>query len=201
MKKNWFSFQKKQDQEKGSPLTSKGLARLFPRIQKLYQITYIFCTTLSSVSIQHFYTNWFPPRGALGLQCISRAQLIIHITHLPSCFPCHYVTSLLAYCKGQLRINSCIYPIKGLLHIFNYSVKKLSNLQWSFLIIDSSWKNKTSLISARAFRMVINLSKNFRQTQSFFIVSNEKELIFFLEKTRSRETKSLNFKRSSQTFP
>ena len=50
------------------------------------------------------------------------------------------------------------------------------------------------------FRMVINLSKNFPQTQSFFIVSNEKELIFFLEKTGSRERKSLNFKRPSKTF-
>ena len=94
-----FLFRRKQDQGKGSPLTSKGLAKLFPRIQKLYQITYIFCTTLSSLSIQHFYTNWFPARGALGLQCISRVQLIIQRTHLPSCFPCHYVTSLLAYCK------------------------------------------------------------------------------------------------------
>ena len=49
--------------------------------------------------------------------------------------------------------------------------------------------------------MVINLSKNFPQTQSFFIVSNEKELIFFSEKTGSRERKSLNFKRPSKTFP
>ena len=49
--------------------------------------------------------------------------------------------------------------------------------------------------------MVINLSKNFPQIQSFFIVSNEKELIFFSEETGSRERKSLNFKRSSKTFP
>ena len=61
---------------------------------------YIFCTTLSSVSIHHFYTNYFPVIGTLGLQCILRTQLIIHTTHLPSCFPYHYVTSLLAYCKG-----------------------------------------------------------------------------------------------------
>ena len=49
--------------------------------------------------------------------------------------------------------------------------------------------------------MVITLSKNFPQIQSFSIVSNEKELIFFSEKTGSRERKSLNFKRSSKTFP
>ena len=54
--KELIFFLEKQDQGKGSPLTSKGLAKLFPRIQKLYQITYIVCTTLSSVSIQNFYT-------------------------------------------------------------------------------------------------------------------------------------------------
>ena len=48
--------------------------------------------------------------------------------------------------------------------------------------------------------MVINLSKNFFQTQSFFIVGNEKQMIFLLGKTGSRERKSLNFKRSSKTF-
>ena len=88
-----------------------------------------------------------------------------------------------------------------MLHIFNYSVKKLSNLEWSFLIIDSSWKNKTSIISTRTFRMVINLSKNCLQTQSFFfIVWNRKQMFFLLGKTGSRETKLLNFKRSSKTF-
>ena len=89
-----------QNRWKGSCLTSKGLAKLLPRTQKLYQITYIFCNTLPCVSIQHFYTNWFPPRGTLGLQCISRTQLIILTTHLRYCFPCNYVTSLLAYSRG-----------------------------------------------------------------------------------------------------
>ena len=81
-------------------LISKGLAKLSPRTQKLYQITYIFCNTLSSVSIQPFYTNWLAPRGTLGLQCICRAQLIIQTTHLHCRLPCDYVTSLLAYCRG-----------------------------------------------------------------------------------------------------
>ena len=48
--------------------------------------------------------------------------------------------------------------------------------------------------------MVINLSKNFLQTHSIFIVSNEKQMIFLLGKTGSRERKLLNFKRSSKTF-
>ena len=69
--------------QKGSCLTAKGLAKLLPRIQKLYQIKYIFCNTVSSVSIPPFDTNWLAPRGTLGLQCICRAQLSIHTTHLP----------------------------------------------------------------------------------------------------------------------
>ena len=81
-------------------LISKGLAKLSPRTQKLYQITYIFCNTLSSVSIQPFYTNWLAPTGTLGLQCIYRVQLIIQTTHLHCRLPCNYVTSLLAYCRG-----------------------------------------------------------------------------------------------------
>ena len=69
--------------QKGSCLTAKGLAKLLPRIQKLYQIKYIFCNTVSSVSIPPFDTNWLAPRGTLGLQCIGRAQPIIHTRHLP----------------------------------------------------------------------------------------------------------------------
>ena len=38
---------------------------------------------MSSVSIQPFHTNWLAPTGTLGLQCICRAQLIIHTTDLP----------------------------------------------------------------------------------------------------------------------
>ena len=88
-----------QNRWKGSCLTSKGLAKLLPRIQKLYQITYIFCNTVSSVSIQPFYANWLVPWGTPVLQCICRTQLIIHTTHLPCCLPCKFVTSLLAYCR------------------------------------------------------------------------------------------------------
>ena len=73
---------------------------LLPRIQKLYQITYMFCDPLSSVSIQPFDTNLLAQRGTLRLQCICRAQLIIHTTHLPCRLPCNYVTSLSAYCRG-----------------------------------------------------------------------------------------------------
>ena len=84
--------------------------------------------------------------------------------------------------------------------IFNYSVKKLSNLESSFLNSDTSWKNKTPTISTKTLRMKIYLSKAFLQTQSFFIVWNQKQMIFVLEKTGSRDRKLLNFKRSSKTF-
>ena len=97
--KKGFSTFYEQNRWKGSCLTSKGLAKLLPRIQKLYQITYIFCNTVSSVSIQPFYTNWLVPWGTPVLQCICRSQLIIHTTHLPCWSPCKYVTSLLAYCR------------------------------------------------------------------------------------------------------
>ena len=60
--------------------------------------------------------------------------------------------------------------MKVLLTIFNYSVKKLSNLESSFLIIDTIGKNKTPKISTKTFRMVIYLSKTFLEIQPFFIV-------------------------------
>ena len=200
IKNKSFSSYKKYDQRKRSCLTSKGLAKLLPRIQNLYQITYIFCNTLPSVSIKPFDIKWLAPRGTLGLQCIYRAQLLIHTTHLPCSLPCNYVTSLLAYCRGQIRINWYRYCIKLLLSIFNSSLKKLSNLESSFLIIDTSWKNKTLIISAQTFRMVINLSKKFLETQKFFIAWNKKQMIFLLGKTGSRERKLLNLKTSSKTF-
>ena len=80
------------------------------------------------------------------------------------------------------------------------SVKKLLNLEWSFSIIDSSWKNKTPIISSEILWMVINLSKNVLQNQLFFIVWNQKQMLFILGKIGSRETKLLNFKRSTKTF-
>ena len=87
------------------------------------------------------------------------------------------------------------------LHIFNYSVKKLLNLEWSLSIIYSSWKNKTPRISSEILWMVINLSNNFLQNPLFFIVWNQKQILFILRKIGSRETKLLNFKRSSKSFP
>ena len=98
--KKWFSTFYEQNRWKESCLTSKGLAKLLPGIQKLYQLAYIFSNTLSSASIQHFYTNWFPARRTLGLQCIWWAQIIIHTTHLPGNFPWNYITRLFAYCRG-----------------------------------------------------------------------------------------------------
>ena len=87
----------KRGSGKRSCLKSKGLAKLLPRIQNLYQITYIFCNTVQSISIQPLDTNWLAPRETLCLQRICRIQLLIHTTHLPCCLPCSYVTSPLAY--------------------------------------------------------------------------------------------------------
>ena len=100
IKKKWFLSEKKQGQGKGSCLTLKSLAKLSPRMQKLYHITHIFCNTLWSVFVQSSDTNLMAPRGALGLQCICRAQLIIQTTHLHCRSPLNYVTGLLAYCRG-----------------------------------------------------------------------------------------------------
>ena len=155
---------------------------------------------MQSISIQLFDTNWLALRETLRIQCICRAKLLIDTTHLPCCLPCSYVTSPLAYSRQQKRINRYTYCIKLFLSIFNSTTKKLSNLESSFLIIDTSWKNKTLIISTQTFRMVTNLSKTFLQTQSFFIVWNQKQMLFVLAKTGSRERKLLNFKRSSKSF-
>ena len=48
--------------------------------------------------------------------------------------------------------------------------------------------------------MMINLSTTFLETQSFFIVSNQKQMMFVLRGTGSREKNALNFKTSSKTF-
>ena len=63
-----------------------------------------------------------------------------------------------------------------MLSVFNSYVKKLPNLESSFLIIDATWNNKTVILSIKTFTMVINLSKVFLQTQSFFIVWNQKQI-------------------------
>ena len=56
-------------------------------------------------------------------------------------------------------------------------MKKLPNLESSFLINDTSWKNKTLTLSTKkTFKMMINLSKVFLQTQLFFIVWNQKQI-------------------------
>ena len=84
---------------KRSCLKSKGLRKLLARIQNLFQITYIFCNTVQSISILPFHTKCLTPRRTLGQQCIRRAQLLIHTTHLPCSLPRNYVTSLLACCR------------------------------------------------------------------------------------------------------
>ena len=110
---------------------------------------------MQSISIQLFDTNWLALRETLRIQCICRAKLLIDTTHLPCCLPCSYVTSPLAYSRQQKRINRYTYCIKLFLSIFNSTTKKLSNLESSFLIIDTSWKNKTAILSIKTFRMVI----------------------------------------------
>ena len=79
-------------------------------------------------------------------------------------------------------------------------MKKLLNLQSGFSSIDTSWKDKTPIISTETVRTVANLSKTFLQIQSVFIVSNQRQIIFVLRRLWSREKKLLIFKRSSKTF-
>ena len=69
----------KTGSREGSCLTSKVLAKLLPRIQKLYQITYIFCNTVSSISIQPFDTNSFALRETFALQCVFRYTYCIKL--------------------------------------------------------------------------------------------------------------------------
>ena len=90
--------------------------------------------------------------------------------------------------------------IKVLLSFSSYSVKNLSNLESSFWNSDTTWRNITPIIWTKTLRMVIYLSKIFHQTQSFFIVWNQKQMILVLGKTGSRERKLLKFKKSSKTF-
>ena len=88
-----------------------------------------------------------------------------------------------------------------MLSIFNYSVKKLSYLESSFSNSDTCWKNKTCIISTKTLRIEIYLSKTFLQTQSFFIVWNQKQMIFVLEKTGSKDRKLLNLKGLANFLP
>ena len=139
---------------------------------------------MQSISIQLFDTNRLALRETLHIQCICRAKLLIDTTHLPCCLPCNYVTSPLAYSRQQKRINRYTYCIKLFLSIFNSTTKKLSNLESSFLIIDTSWKNKNLIISTQTFRIVTNLSKTFLQTQSFCHCLKSKTNAFRLSKNR-----------------
>ena len=91
--------------------------------------------------------------------------------------------------------------MKVLLTIFNYSVKKLSNLESSFLIIDTSWKNKTPKIPTKTFRMVIYLSKTFLEIQPFFIVWHEKQMIFALLGTGSQKGRCLTAQGLAKLLP
>ena len=70
----------KRGSGKRSCLKSKVVAKLLPMIQNLYQITYIFCNTVASISVQPFDTILLVPRETLGLQRICRSQLLIHTT-------------------------------------------------------------------------------------------------------------------------
>ena len=79
-------------------------------------------------------------------------------------------------------------------------MKRLLNLASSFSNIHTNWKKKTPIILTETFTMVMNLSKTFLQTQSFFIVWNQKQMIFVLGGTGLTKRKLLNFKRSSKTF-
>ena len=93
------SNQKDHDLAKRSSLYSKVLAKLSPRTQKLYQITYIFCNPVWSLFIHPFYTNLLAPTQTLELQWICRAQLFIQTIRLHCCLHWNYATSLLAYSR------------------------------------------------------------------------------------------------------
>ena len=87
-----------------------------------------------------------------------------------------------------------------MLSIFNCSVEKSSTLESSFSNINTSWKKRSHIISTEIFRMVINLSKTFIQSQSFFTFWNQKQIIFILGGTGFRDRKLLKLKRSSKIF-
>ena len=79
-------------------------------------------------------------------------------------------------------------------------MKKLLDLESSFSNTDTSWTKKFLLISNETFKMVIYVWRTFLQSQSFFIVSNQNQMIFILGRTGWREGKLLKFKKSSKTF-
>ena len=135
----------------GNCLSLKGQAKFLLRRQKLYQITNIFFNPPWSLSILHFENNLLVLRGTFRMQCIYRTKLIIQIAYIYYRLPCTYVTSFLAYSGGELRIKRWIYRTKDCWDIFNTLVRK-------FL----------------TFRMMVNLSRTFHETRSFFLVSSQK---------------------------
>ena len=155
----------------GNCITSKGPAKLLPSTQKLYRITYIFCKALWSVFIQPFDTNLLARKATLTLQCICTAQTNYSnntYTFLLTLQSCYKPLGLL----WRVIKNKKVYiPYSA---ISNTWVSRLLNLEWTFLNIDTSWNNKTPIRLIETFIMVINLSRPFLQTQSFFIVSNQK---------------------------
>ena len=55
-------------------------------------------------------------------------------------------------------------------------MQKLPNLESRFLINDTSILVDTLILSTKTFKMMINLSKVFFQTQLFFIAWNQKQI-------------------------
>ena len=80
-------------------------------------------------------------------------------------------------------------------------MKKPLKLQSLFSSIDTSWKDKTPIISTETVRMVTNLSKPFPQIESIFIVSNQKQMIFVLRRPWSSEKKLLISKGLAKLSP
>ena len=78
-------------------------------------------------------------------------------------------------------------------------MKILLNSESSFTNI-LNFQKKYPIMSTEISRIMINLSNLFLQTQSFFIIWNQKQMVFILDRTGSREKKLLKFKRSTKTF-
>ena len=76
-------------------------------------------------------------------------------------------------------------------------MKKLSNLESTFSKSDTNWKNKP-IILTETLRMVIYLSKNFLQTQSFFIVWNQDQRKWSC--LTSKSLTKLNLYRGSKSY-
>ena len=80
-------------------------------------------------------------------------------------------------------------------------MRKYSNLESRFSNIDTTWKSKTAIIAFETITTLTNFSKNYLQSQSFFAVSNQKQIIFILGGTGSSECSCFNWKRLAKFFP